>query len=85
MIRAAGARRARRRVQSPTGDEAPAAHPHHGSFTPLDRREPTQRHPAPNWPFLYTVVPGRGVVKNVARRRAVLAPGAVTKKSVKTG
>lgn len=32
-------------------------------FTPLTRREPTQRREA--WPFLYSVVDGRGIVKNV--------------------
>lgn len=32
----------------------------------MNRRDPTQ--PAkPGWPFLYSVVPGRGVVKNVVR------------------
>lgn len=32
----------------------------------MNRREPTQA-AKPGWPFLYSVVPGRGVVKNVAK------------------
>lgn len=36
-----------------------------GPLVKLRKRIPTQRVPSPNWPFLYSVDPARGLVKNV--------------------
>lgn len=31
----------------------------------FERREPTRPAPSLNWPFLYSAVPGRGIVRNL--------------------